>query len=317
MPDTCLEIIQEIAKRKPKLVVFAGTGVSEPAGIPNWKELVEHLCNHLKNQGHNVDISGCENNIPHAAQRIYDVFVEVSGCEEKGRRAYIDTITQYLEPQIWPDSACQHDIIDVCKDIVTTNFDRTFENAFKKYFRRAGQNTVSLIQAFPELNFHEFFSDSVGYRLAYLHGKESQFLIFKEDDYENYYRSTNRTLVDFYEDLWRNKTLLFIGFSFNDRYVVELFQKISRDLDKRFNENFKITGVPDNSLKNIKHYAFLIKPTHKENTEDKKFKDLCKELERMNIRVLVYEKHADYCSWLEMINCPPQRPTDAWSPNNG
>ena len=122
---------------------------------------------------------------------------------------------------------------------------------------------------------------------------QAQHLIFKEEDYKEYYSGENRTLLDFYKGIFKTWTLVFIGFSFNDLYVRDMLKRVHGEIDKEKKRNAKKTGVIDQRWEEVRHYAFI-----KRSEIDG---SLRQELERIKIAVLAYERHADYEAWLKRI----------------
>lgn len=300
--------LKEIAKRKDNLVIFAGSGVAKECGLPNWEGLVEHLKKYLIQKGQSFDEQMNKYDLPMQAQIVYETFKEIFPTNYKN--IFFSEIDGFMKPSLWPHTACQEEIIHTCEKIVTTNFDNSFESAIKTYckFSHKKQNIYS--RSFPKLNYIKFINSTEDYKVAYLHGNTGQHLIFIKDDYEKFYCGTNNTLYDFYKQLWQNNTLLFIGFSFEDYYVKEVFNKIFFELYERYNENLRVTSIEDTEFHKIKHFTFI------QEYEDNKFLKLCEELKKMKIYTIPYKNHSEYKGYLDIINDSVRDTKSEWNPDN-
>ena len=118
--------------------------------------------------------------------------------------------------------------------VITTNFDRTFESAFKKKFEIKGIPFSLNTQSLPKFSYGNIITNE---SLIYLHGSsEEEFIILKEDDYKNYYPSVSNKedsstdVEEFIKFLYEHHIIVFIGFSFDDIYFKGCLKNIYKKL---------------------------------------------------------------------------------------
>ena len=306
----------EIASKKDKLVVFAGAGVSTLAGIPIWEKLLKGLETKLSKSTitKNIDNVNPEK-YPEIAQKIYNVFEKK--YKDRGEK-FQEAFKDILSASEWDYSPSQLNIIHVCKHIVTTNFDDTFDYAFKDYNRFSNKTIHPETQILPRFDPQRFTSQSAC--TVYLHGcKTSDEFIFTEKQYKKHYETPlpPSPVIEFCEYLYKYNHLLFIGFGFTDRNFVKTVENIHK---KSIQQN-TVYGCPNT---NIQHYAFMqdkakiydleIKELNKKPPDEKKdnkikeleknkvtFKKNIEELKNYKIKCLLYNQHKDYRDWLNKI----------------
>lgn len=239
-------ILSEVAQ-KEKLLVFAGSGVSDPTGIPTWRKLLENLQLTYRIPGVNVeDIDS--NNFPEIAQMFYRHFEE-NDCLSQ----YHDILKNNLRALKISHTPLQQQIIYIGfnNNVVTTNFDTTFEDTFSHLNVYGNTELTCDFQSIPSLS-----ADNINKKkglITYLHGRiESNEIIFTLLDYEKHYKNSH-AMKELYYDLYTNYTLLFIGFSFEDRYV----KQVLYDVKSQILEKIKNSELPTNYLSEIKHYVII------------------------------------------------------------
>jgi len=308
--------VDELAKKD--FIVFAGAGIPRETGIPDWKSLLKALLTECPIDNIDVDTIN-PNEYPSIAQRVYDN-LKSQNKEDK----YYEIIKEQISPRNAPYSTAQLEIVTTTNWIVTTNFDTTFEYAFEKKFEERKINKKLNIQSLPEFKMQNYLNED---SIIYLHGKaDERFIIFRRDDYENYYpsvskkRDGSKDLEDYLKYLYKNYTIVFIGFSFDDFYIKEAFKYIYEET--MYSDQIaskKIGYLP--RLDKIQHYAFLKKvdfgnndflikninnfaPESEEYMKAKKLIDqseLIKELESMKIKVILYNEHIEWIQCFQEI----------------
>ena len=249
--ENIMSIAKELAKKD--FIVFAGAGVPRKAGIPDWRSLLKALLG--TNPLDNFDIDNINpKGFPDIAQKIFNSLKQQNREDE-----YYKVIKDNINPTEVPYSTEQFEIVTTTNWIVTTNFDTTFESAFKKKFQVESVNKSPYVESLPEFSMKEqFLKESI----VYLHGRANErFIIFKTDDYEKYYPSVSqktgaKDVEEYLKYIFKNYTIVFVGFSFNDFYIRNAFKNTYMEL-KRSDEI--ASPKPDYSprLSKIQHYAFL------------------------------------------------------------
>lgn len=309
------EIAVELAGRDG-FVVFAGTGVCLELGLPTWKTLLQSLEQACYAQQKQTFDNPDE--FPEWAQKFYDHLVN-----ENREGEYKAILERQLRPTNALHSVHQREIVETTGRIVTTNFDATFEDAFRRVF----PDCDDFVQCLPNFDEKRMQDRCV---LAYLHGSSEDCIILKTSDYDTFYPSVSKVvrgsgvLEDYLRYLYLNHTLVFVGFSFDDRYMREALKTIhSRIVDEdKIHAGLSTRHKP--RLQTVQHYAFLQRydcerekerlrqdepegtPTYMERLARIEAMpvveaELDRFLETLHIRVARYDEHVDWVKCFRRI----------------
>ncbi len=268
-----------------KVVFFCGAGISSLAGLPNSDELVEQLYRN-GNQKCKKD-----NQLDQAVTSLEETVVG-------GREAVREHIPKLLEPNLKTTNATilhetlltlsqYHDGKDKKIRLVTTNFDRIFEEVIEK------QNlNINHFQA-PALPIPKQQWNG----LVYLHGllskkptpNELDQLVLSRGDFGLAYL-TERWAARFITELFRNFTVCFIGYSINDPIIDYMVSALASDKlrGEAQHEMFIFEGFKEGNLnKREKHWKLKnVTPVFYPTEDD-------------NHAVL----HIDLKKWSEIYDC--------------
>jgi hypothetical protein len=252
--------------------VFAGAGLSRPAGYVDWKELLREVAEDLS-----LDIDQ-ETDLISLAQ----YHVNETGNRGKMNRILIEEFTKDVS------ESENHEILSrlPIDTYWTTNYDKLIESNLESVGKKVDAKIV------PEnLSISTPGSDAVVYKM---HGDQSlsHDAVLTKDDYEGYDQKRKLFSTALRGDLV-SKTFLFIGFSFDDPNLSQILSKIRILLD----ENTR------------SHYCFMKKVDLKDfNGDESKFayaeiKQQLKinDLKRYGIKVLLVEKYSDITDLLTQI----------------
>lgn len=184
-------------------------------------------------------------------------------------------------------------IIENFDTIITTNFDAAFEEAFKK------EGKSFKIQVLPNFNP---FTMLTGSTIVYLHGnKHIGKYIFRFEEYEAYYPSVTEEndrkgyvsyeLENILKYLFKYFNIVFIGFSFDDRYFVDYLKKIIKEYEAEKAIHKQVFNNKEHPVKDVKHFAIVYKDREKpDNTEQQKQeeKSPIKTISDLGINVITY-----------------------------
>lgn len=304
-------------------VVFAGTGCTSGTGIADWTNTLAAL---TEQAGIEFPAGLSEIDYPDIAQKCYE------NLAKEGREAdYIATIREQLRTRTSYWSPLQDYILDATTRIVTTNYDETFEKIFKR--KRITPN----IQKLPDFPASVFATAEKS--LIYLHGKlisssQHDSIVFKADEYNYFYpvaarhypnakqteKGESTCIEDFIKYIYKESTLVFVGFSFSDKYFLRTLTHIYDSLVREEKEHSCRFPERTPKLGTIKHYAFMDKPKsqgepkseYENNIENKakqekakhekdKSEQLKGKLKKISIEVLEYNEHQDCQGWFEEI----------------
>lgn len=249
---------------------------------------------------------------PDYAQEIFEA-LRGEGKEDR----YYEILNKTLEAKNSPYSTEEHEIVKTAKRAVTTNFDDSFERGLRELLEERTYNFN--VQDLPELQIGAL---STEYSVSYLHGRmKERCIIFKKDDYETFYPSQsengrgNDNLELFLRHMYEECTIVFIGVSFNDKYLLKALSKLC----DRVKQNDEVGREKKDSYKpklgNIQHYALMledigIEAERRRSQRDDNIGEQQIEVERkrrieqlaeLRIKVVSYRNHKDWIDWFTVI----------------
>jgi len=206
------ELVDSI--KENRMVIFVGAGLSRMVGLPGWNELVINMLRDLSDTFDKSEalINALENDIISPL----DVLDKLVGNKKEIFGYFEDKLKESV-----PKSEVHSKLGELSKKVITTNFDKVIES-------NGGVDNV--ITQESEYNLSKL--DKVDSFLLKIHGDISRVdkcLIFSSQ-YEELYGKDH--LAEFQlQKIFSLNTVLFIGFSFADPYVKELFEFVSDVLD--------------------------------------------------------------------------------------
>lgn len=295
---------------RDKMVSFIGAGTSKPLGISDWEELMKTLCVEANKKGFTKNFEDFSDNTdiwPSLAQDIFNYLKS-----ENKISVYFDVLKKNMVPKINSTTLTLVKLILALNFHLTTNFDNSIEYAYTflnylfDYVGAKEKNIVYTKYFIPD--FSPFFLKKQEASICYLHGNvDKDIYILKKQDYEKYYPSVSNTksdsksleLEDFLKLCYKNKYIIFIGFSFQDYYVREFFFNLSKEIEREQKIATELYMESGNVYpeKEIKHYLVIdeeILRFYSEKFGNKKDRNLLHDnFEKYNIYVIIYKKE-DY-----------------------
>lgn len=203
-----------------KLVVFAGAGVSKYLGFPNWEELLIRCLNHLDRKKYLDLIKQISNN-----NDLVKVFDQI---DDKDKIQIKRHISQTFRRTTNNAFELHKSILRLTSQIITTNYDQVFENAYYQLYNVNFPNIT--VQNYDKQNLIDLLNSNEF--IFYLHGNASspESCAVFTSDYNKIYNTNSPSLFSL-QALATNKVILFIGFSFKDKK----FKKVLLNHSKMFN----------------------------------------------------------------------------------
>lgn len=205
-----------------QVIPFLGAGVSVPFGLPNWGGLLEHLEKGLTEENkdqYNHLISRGDFLRALSFLKTYSGYYK----QEKNIKKEIkNIIDQNFQKK---DDENLHNVLDILKlnsqFCITTNYD----NALSIYLNEYINDFVMPLTIDQIEDVHDIFEGKQN--IIHLHGhiNKSSSMIVTKEDYDSLYSDPKTTSI--LNSIMGNKKLLFIGFSFNDKYFKDLYKKIT------------------------------------------------------------------------------------------
>ena len=218
-----------------KLVVFVGSGLSTKFNLPSWTKLVEDVINEIDKESFKTLIPVLQNGIMTPIE-----ILEKIKTEHNVIIKYIKNNFKILNG----DFTLHKNIFELTQQVITTNYDNAFEEATN--------NTINPSVYTSEFNISEINKNNDPY-IFKLHGSyvEPDHCILFKEDYENLY-SKESAAKEKLKSIFIEKTILFIGFSFNDPDINLIFE----NLDKVFGNNNR-HFILTKECKNFAKFEFL------------------------------------------------------------
>ena len=230
-PDIPERLLQ--AHEDGKVVFFCGAGISYPAGLPDFKGLVTQLYEKM---------GGARTETQEKAIKSgqFDIAIGLlESSDIRGREVVRENLAEILTPSNFtPNATATHRALLTLGNtregkmrLITTNFDRIFEEVIQEEAKKEGRKEEQRYQA-PLLPVPKNHWNG----LVYLHGLlpsepdgERDHLVASSGDFGLAYL-TERWAARFTSELFRNYTVCFVGYSINDPILRYMMDALAADL---------------------------------------------------------------------------------------
>lgn len=247
--------LEQLVKRRKRLIPFMGSGLSVPFNLPNWKEMLKSFARYIK-KGY----EGFYNDKVDEG----DFFEALSFLKKSSflnddrliQDNIVDLFEERLNLHIGKESHNYFDVIGLESDFyLTTNYDNIFSRL---------QNGAVPPLMWDEIENMQKFLDKKQQAIVHLHGMmhKPKSMIVTKESYEELYQDDDFMRILF--TFMSNKSLLFLGFSFTDIYFKDLYSKI---ISKISGEHFIIlpnitfTQAQEFSRQNLKVIGIKVETT--------------------------------------------------------
>lgn len=287
---------------------FLGAGISTPTGIDSWKELLTNMAEKLGKTIKSTEIKKMVDDLgyPRTASLLKN--------DINNELEYKKFLVKQFEPTNILTTSAIIKIVIKFYSIVTTNYDTTIEEAIKTinyiYKDKGIEKLDYELQDLPDLSSSKLLRKK---NIVYLHGyKENETFLLTEEDYAlfyptNYSHNGIEKLENFLKEIIENMTLVFMGFSFNDKDFCDFFK---RTKDKIESQHKLINMTCKNHKENeFNHFAFI-----KFNNE--RYDELENILNNLGIQAIYYfNKYSNLEEYLHRLEKTKVAKTDEELPN--
>lgn len=269
-------------------VPFLGAGLSIPTGEPDWENLLKKMQSSTSVKIRlQKDVNG-NVNYPRCFSNLYR--------KMENKLNFYSHLFKHTEPTETSYTACHREIVSIFNSYITTNYDSIIEQVFEK-----DKN-----QKIKRHFFSNYDIGNLDNSIIYLHGHKCiNYAILKEEDYDYFYPTVSRKngipiVESFLENIYKHKTLLFIGFSFSDKYIYSFLQYLaSKNKEKThfalINKNTSIYS----EYKSRSHEYRKLGEKSKARKEENKFYE---SLTDLNIHSIVYNQNIFIEKLLEKLS---------------
>ena len=231
-PDIPERLLQ--AHEDGKVVFFCGAGISYPAGLPDFKNLVTEIYREM-----GVEPDKNQNKFIQSGQ--FDAAIgSLESNDVGGREDVREKLAEILKIECSNlndnATATHRALLTLGKTregktrLITTNFDRIFECVICKEAKEKKQKKDRRYQA-PLLPIPKNHWNGLVYlhgRLPFEQGGELDHLVISSGDFGLAYL-TERWAARFVSELLRNYTVCFVGYSINDSILRYMMDAIAAD----------------------------------------------------------------------------------------
>lgn len=238
------ELIEAIKGKN--LIIFAGAGVNSYLNLPDWQHFTIEVLQKLIDNRHVSDID--KRTYRKQKEKIEKKSLTPKKVMENIPKKYYNIVYEYIKERFIfeNDLICpiHEKLLFISERIITTNYDNIFEIAYKKIHN--GKQHLYVVNGNVKdnnYNLKELINRSKTESFIFkIHGSADHpdtCIIFK-DNYIGFY-DKNNAAKSIFEQFIRDYTILFIGWSFNDKKTKEVFDIISRTSD---NNHYILTSNP-------------------------------------------------------------------------
>lgn len=223
------------ARENKKLVIFVGAGASLPSGMPNWKQAIDKFKEHLY-LGKNEE----QNDYFKIPQLYYNA---------RGEKEYVELARSIFrcDEALRPSEIHRRVIEFNVQTIVTTNYDNLLEKAATEQ-----GEFLQCISQNQDIPYRTAEKEIVKIHGDFEHGN----FVLKEDDYLNYHE--NFKLMEVYiKSLIANNVILFVGYSFSDPDIKQLFNWVKSVLGNNFQRAYMIEAFHEYNENDFEYYKNL------------------------------------------------------------
>lgn len=228
--------------RNKEIVLWAGSGLSLYAGYPSGTEFCDIICNAAKTAEDKAILLKHKASLMNIAEEFEQLYSRdelmglVSTCFDKP--PCVEPYVHYLCTQI-PQ-------IDT---IITTNYEHLFEHVY-------GDNLSTVVGT------HYKTDSKKPVTLYKIHGdsSDSASVVLTSKDYAKFYECLDSLVWNKLKVILAERSVLFIGYSFEDKNIEDIFEKVLTQVDTSKSEFF--IAVPDLAEHKLRHFNTICKTTH-------------------------------------------------------
>lgn len=214
--------LDRLKNRTHKLIPFLGAGTSIPFKLPSWSKLLLELNKGLTGSNKTKYEELIDKGDYLRALSFLKLYSGLYKNEQIIKKDIKNILKQRYVKEV---NSNYHNILDILKldtdFILTTNYDNIVSDYLRDY-----RDEFIMPQILENLDDLQDLMDDNSQKVIHLHGNVEMpnSMIVTQDDYDKLYKSEK--IKNILTGIMSHKTLLFIGFSFNDEYFKDLYDKI-------------------------------------------------------------------------------------------
>jgi len=226
-----------VKEERTKVVPFVGSGLSVPLGLPNWKQLLEKLSPMFSKEYHKEaykDYTG-QGDLLEALGYLKKWSIHLN-TDDQIKDAIIKIIETEQKNSVDEELHNFYDLIKLNSNLyISTNYDLLLE----KFLSNSVDYRVPLCLQDVD-NLRKLLDEKS--QVLHIHGhiKRKDAMIVSAEDYKKLYE--NNGLMYKLQHILTSRPLLYIGFSFADKFFVDLYTNLGKIVK---NHHYIIMANPD------------------------------------------------------------------------
>ena len=228
--------------RNKGIILWAGSGLSLYAGYPSGTEFCDIICNAAKSESDKAILARHKSVLMNIAEEFEQLY---------SRDELIGLVSAYFDkaPSVKPYAHYLCTQIPQIDTIITTNYDHLFEYAY-------GDNLCTVVGTQYKA------SDKKPVTLYKIHGdsSDSASVVLTSKDYAKFYEGLNSLIWNKLKVILAEHSVLFIGYSLEDKNIEDIFEKVLSQVDTSESEFF--IAVPTLAEHKLRHFNTICKTTH-------------------------------------------------------
>lgn len=216
-----------------KLVLFVGAGADIPSEMPSWSKAIQVFCEHLHIDGEGVD----------------NIRIPQFYYNSRGKKEYVELCRDVFSyNKELPINDIHKKIIDFnVSTIITTNYTDFLEREMNN--RGHIYRTICQDKDLPYAKNENL--------IIKMHGDfEHDNFVLKEDDYL-YYSNNFRLIETYIKSIIAKNIVLFIGYSFNDPDIKQIFTWVKDILGNDFQQAYMLNGFDSYDKNQFEYFKNL------------------------------------------------------------
>jgi NAD-dependent SIR2 family protein deacetylase len=215
-------------RRPPGIATFIGAGCSEVLMIPLWKQMLIGLNDEFKYYSSDEELEADIDKYSYA-----QVASKIKS-KVQNETAYKDLLRKFITPQACHYTSLHLEIVLLSKLILTTNYDKSFEQALDAIGKFNPQPDCQYqVSTLGDFNHDGWGQDR---HIFHVHGDiDSADVVLTEESYSEQYDNSHSGVSMLIGSIFSRYTTLFIGFSFDDYYFVKFLSKALEGIRKDAN----------------------------------------------------------------------------------
>ncbi len=222
--------LKGLIRQNEDIAAFIGAGCSKVLNIPVWDDLLAELNNEF------MCYATKEEMLEAIKKEDYPKVASNIQAKAADKKKYQEILKRFTRPRSCYFTSLHVELIQLAKTIITTNYDKSFEETFESLKR---------INKSSDLDYHSFtvgglYMKGIGVNrhVYHIHGdNDKENFILTYEAYKELYNREVTEVASIIHTVFNEFSVVFVGFSFNDNFFVSFLEdtllKIAEERKRR------------------------------------------------------------------------------------